>query len=57
MIIPHPFPSYKPLTFHLAFLSIIRLLLYTSSSHCNSSYEAEINYIWYEAETYTTISP
>ena len=37
MVKPHPFPSYQPLTLHLACLSVIYLLLYPSSSNCNSS--------------------
>ena len=37
MIKPHHFSSYRPFTLHLACLSVIYLLLYSSSSHCNSS--------------------
>ena len=36
MVKPHPFPSYQSLTLHLTCLSVIYLLLYPSSSHCNS---------------------
>ena len=36
MVKPHLFPSYQPLTLHLAYLSVTYLLLYPSSSHCNS---------------------
>ena len=36
MVKPHPFPSYQPLTLHLACLSVIYLLSYPSSSNCNS---------------------
>ena len=36
MVKPHPLPNYQPLTLHLACLSVIYVLLYPSSSHCNS---------------------
>ena len=36
MVKPHPFPSYQPLTLHLACFSVIYLLSYPSPSHCNS---------------------